>query len=67
MFEEIQVRRYVWEKHYTAEEYITLLNTFSGHIAMDEAKREHLYQEIRRRIGALSVPAVRQPRVSTWV
>jgi hypothetical protein len=25
---------------------------------MDEAKREHLYQEIRRRIGALSVPAV---------
>jgi hypothetical protein len=50
LFEEIQVRRYVWEKHYTAEEYITLLNTFSGHIAMDEAKREHLYQEIRRRI-----------------
>jgi len=27
LFEEIQVRRYVWEKHYTAEEYITLLNT----------------------------------------
>lgn len=50
LFEEIQVRRYVWEKHYTAEEYITLLNTFSGHIAMDEAKREHLYQEIRQRV-----------------
>jgi hypothetical protein len=50
LFEEIQVRRDVWEKHYTAEEYITLLNTFSGHIAMDEAKREHLYQEIRQRV-----------------
>ena len=60
LFEEIQVRRYVWEKHYTAEEYITLLNTFSGHIAMDEAKREHLYQEIRRRIGRRPDPRVRR-------
>ncbi len=25
--------------------------TFSGHISMEAVKREHLYQEIRRRIG----------------
>ena len=35
-----QVRRYLWERYYTADEYITLLDTFSGHIAMDESKRE---------------------------
>jgi SAM-dependent methyltransferase len=50
LFEEVKVRRYVWERRYTAEEYLALLNTFSGHIAMEPAKREHLYREIRRRI-----------------
>jgi SAM-dependent methyltransferase len=59
-FEEIQVRRFIWEEHYTAEEYIALLSTFSGHIAMDAAKREHLYQEIRRRIGRRPNPRVRR-------
>jgi hypothetical protein len=54
------VRRYVWEKSYTAEEYVALLNTFSGHIAMEAAKREQLYDEIRRRIGRRSDPRVRR-------
>jgi hypothetical protein len=60
LFEEIQVRRYVWEKHYAAEEYIALLNTFSGHIAMEAAKRDHLYREIRTRIGHRPNPRVRR-------
>jgi hypothetical protein len=51
LFEEIQVRRYVWETHYTAEQYIALLNTFSGHIAMETWQRERLYAEIRRRLA----------------
>jgi SAM-dependent methyltransferase len=51
LFEDVEVRRYVWERSYTDEEYIALLDTFSGHISMEPAKREHLYQEIRRRIG----------------
>jgi SAM-dependent methyltransferase len=51
LFGEIEVRRYVWETSYTGDEYIALLNTFSGHIAMDAAKREHLYTEIRKRIS----------------
>jgi hypothetical protein len=45
------VRRYVWQRSYTAEEYIALLDTFSGHLAMDDRKREYLYSEIRKRIG----------------
>ena len=51
LFEDVEVRRYVWERSYTADEYVALLNTFSGHITMEKAKREHLYNEIRRRIG----------------
>ena len=49
-FDEVQVKRYVWERQYTSEQYIALLNTFSGHIAMDRDKRQFLYGEIQRRI-----------------
>ncbi len=52
LFEDVHVRRYVWARHYTADEYIALLDTFSGHIAMAQERREHLYAEIRRRIAA---------------
>jgi SAM-dependent methyltransferase len=51
LFEDVRVRRYVWDCSYTADEYVALLSTFSGHIAMEDAKRERLYREIRRRIG----------------
>jgi SAM-dependent methyltransferase len=51
LFDEVNVRRYVWEESYSAEQYIALLNTFSGHISMADWKRERLYAEIRERIG----------------
>jgi hypothetical protein len=47
LFEDVQVRCYAWETTSTADEYIALLETFSGHIAMEDAKRERLYREIR--------------------
>jgi SAM-dependent methyltransferase len=49
-FEDVQVRRYVWETPYSADGYVALLNTFSGHLAMAPAKRERLYREVRARI-----------------
>ena len=52
LFGQVQVRRYVWECRYTADEYIALLNTFSGHIAMDADKREYLYHQIRERLAS---------------
>jgi SAM-dependent methyltransferase len=55
LFEDVRVRRYVWEHEYTAAEYIALLETFSGHISMDASKREHLYREIRVRLGGRRV------------
>ena len=60
LFENVDVRRYVWERSYTADEYIALLDTFSGHISMEPAKREHLYREIRRRIAERPDPRVRR-------
>jgi hypothetical protein len=45
-FEHVKVRRYVWATRYTADEYIALLNTFSGHIAMETSRRDQLYAEI---------------------
>jgi SAM-dependent methyltransferase len=60
LFEPIHVGRYVWETVYTADTYISLLDTFSGHIAMDEAKRERLYREIRARIARRENPTVRR-------
>jgi hypothetical protein len=45
------MRHFDWEVSYTAEQYIGLLDTFSGHIAMDAWKRDRLYSEIRHRLA----------------
>jgi SAM-dependent methyltransferase len=60
LFDDVHVRRYLWESMYTADEYIALLGTFSGHIAMDDAKRETLYGEIRARLARRKDPRVRR-------
>jgi SAM-dependent methyltransferase len=60
LFEHVTVRRYVWERRYTAQEYIDLLNTFSGHISMNLEKRAYLYDQIRERIEARADPRVRR-------
>jgi SAM-dependent methyltransferase len=52
LFGDVRVRRYVWHRLYTADEYVALLGTFSGHIAMDDAKRARLYAEVRQRLAA---------------
>jgi SAM-dependent methyltransferase len=52
LFTDVAVRRFDWEIRYTAESYIRLLDTFSGHIAMAQWKRDRLYGEIRRRVAA---------------
>jgi SAM-dependent methyltransferase len=51
LFTDVAVRRFDWEIVYTAEEYIRLLDTFSGHIAMAPWQRDRLYGEIRRRLA----------------
>ena len=51
LFEVVDIVQYDWELAYDAERYIDLLNTFSGHIAMDDWQRDRLYGEIRRRLA----------------
>jgi SAM-dependent methyltransferase len=60
LFDHVFVRRYVWAKTYSAEEYIALLDTFSGHISMDEGKRGRLYQEIRQLISRRNPQQIRR-------
>jgi SAM-dependent methyltransferase len=51
LFDEVVVRHFDWEVGYAADDYLRLLDTFSGHIAMRPEQRSHLYSEIRRRLG----------------
>jgi SAM-dependent methyltransferase len=51
LFGHVVVRQLDWEVSYTAGQYIRLLDTFSGHIAMDTWKRDRLYGEIRHRLA----------------
>jgi hypothetical protein len=51
LFEVVDIKQYDWETVYDAEGYIDLLNTFSGHIAMQDWQRDRLYGEIRRRLA----------------
>ncbi len=54
LFEVTHVEHVDWETTYDADGYLALLDTFSGHIAMGDAKRAHLYAEIRRRLALRS-------------
>jgi SAM-dependent methyltransferase len=51
LFEPTLVRHFDWEVTYDADGYLRLLDTFSGHIAMQPGQRHRLYSEIRRRLG----------------
>jgi SAM-dependent methyltransferase len=50
LFKPVLVRHFDWEVTYDADGYIRLLDTFSGHIAMEPWQRHRLYSEIRRRL-----------------
>jgi SAM-dependent methyltransferase len=52
LFDVVDVRHFDWETTHDADSYVDLLNTFSGHIAMDEWQRQRLYDEIRLRLAA---------------
>lgn len=50
LFEEIETRRYRWTVDFTAERYLRLLNTFSGHRALPDDVRRELFDGISRLI-----------------
>ncbi|SFT27180.1 trans-aconitate 2-methyltransferase [Paenibacillus sp. BC26] len=60
LFEVVHVRHFDWERIYHVEEYIKLLETFSGHILMEEWKRKKLFSEIRLRLNRRPDQSVRR-------
>ncbi|MGC8487778.1 MAG: class I SAM-dependent methyltransferase [Clostridia bacterium] len=59
-FEPVLVRQFDWELVYTAEAYIALLETFSGHMSMSSAQKERLYGAVRERLAARPDPRLRR-------
>lgn len=55
LFRPAEIRRYLWDTAYSADEYVALLDTYSGHRALPQPQRQELYERIRRRIGARRV------------
>jgi hypothetical protein len=51
LFHVVDIAQFDWEIAYDAEGYIDQLDTFSGHIAMQDWQRDRLYAEIRRRLA----------------
>lgn len=50
LFDEVTVRKYRWDAEYDAVSYLRLLGTYSGHIALDDATRQRLFDGISRLI-----------------
>ena len=50
LFNEPLCRKYPWVAEYRAEEYITLLGTYSDHISLPEDERSKLFEEITKLI-----------------
>jgi SAM-dependent methyltransferase len=50
LFRNVAVRRYLWDTLYTADEYISVIDTYSWHRALEEETRRRLYELIRRRV-----------------
>jgi len=52
LYRNVSARRYLWDVTYTADEYIAVLETYSGHRALDDETRGRLLGRIRRRAEA---------------
>jgi SAM-dependent methyltransferase len=59
-FRSVGARRYLWDVTYAADEYVDVLDTYSGHRALDGDTRARLFARIRRRIEARPERRVRK-------
>jgi SAM-dependent methyltransferase len=65
LFGDVEVRRHLWEVAYSADEYINVLETYSGHRKLPPTAREELYKRIRLRIAARPDGRVRKTYLGT--
>lgn len=52
LFSPVQVRTYPWQQQYTADQYLTLLNTYSDHLNLADEVRQELFASIRELVQA---------------
>jgi SAM-dependent methyltransferase len=64
-FRTVGARRHLWDVTYTADEYIAVLDTYSGHQAFGDRTRERLNERIHRRISARPGGTVRKSYLAT--
>ncbi len=64
LFSEVLVRTYPWSHTYTTLEYLRLLNTYSGHLRLEEGRRRSLYQAIANLIERRYAGKVERPYLS---
>jgi SAM-dependent methyltransferase len=50
LFGPVSARRYLWDVSYDADEWIDVLETYSGHRSIPAEQRSALYERLRRRI-----------------
>ncbi len=48
LFEDVTTKRLAWSKEFTAQGYVDLMNTYSGHRALPEDRKQALYADICR-------------------
>jgi SAM-dependent methyltransferase len=65
VFGNVVVRRYLWDVVYTADEYIAVLDTYSGHRALNDETRQRLYERIHLRAEARPGGKVRKTYLAT--
>jgi SAM-dependent methyltransferase len=65
LFGEVEVRRHLWNVTYTADEYIAVLETYSGHHALGDESRALLNERIHRRVSARPGGTVRKSYLAT--
>lgn len=60
VFQAPDVRSYLWEEAYTADEYTALLSTYSNHIAMTPEHRQHLFARVHSIASSRPDPVIRK-------
>jgi SAM-dependent methyltransferase len=64
-FRNVGARRYTWRVRYSADSYIAVLDTYSGHRALEDEQRERLYERIRSRIRREPEQAITKTYLTT--
>lgn len=64
LFEKVGVRRYLWSRTYSTDQYLKLLDTYSDHRSLEKNRRNQLYEGIRTLINEEYGGRVERPYLS---